>query len=507
MLPRFGYSLLTGATGLVGSVLLRDLLRRGERVAVLVRPSRLQSGAERIESSLQHWESLGGDPIPRPVCLSGDVNAPDLGLDADAQQWVARHCTRVIHNAAIVKFTAAGRDSEIWRTNLGGTRNTLELCRTLGVREFHYMSTAYVCGRRQGVIRESELEMGQEFRNDYEHSKCLAEVLIRAADFIAPPTIYRPAVISGDSETGFTNTFHGINAYMRLLHVLLTNTQPDSVGRRFAPLRIALDGNEPRNVVPVDWVSATVCDLLDNPACRGRTFHLAPQIPLTPASFFAAAYSYFNAYGYEFCGRGWEIDANPTRFEQAFLEHRTPYEDYEHSDPQFETTNLNRYARSSPCPSINEEVMHRYFRFGTQDRWGKRPPRSRRVDVWAEDLLRQSIEGFGHQWSHRMLPESTLGLNVVGPGGGQWRVDFDSCQVPTVRPGLPRGSQPVVRLSVNKLARLLGRSRKTERQRETFREECSAAFQVRRSRRLLRGLAAALDSDRFARHAMPLRAG
>ena len=374
MRPSLGYTLLTGATGLVGSMLMRDLLRKGQRVAVLVRPTRQQTGEERIESILQYWESHGGHPIARPVCLQGDVTELSLGLDADRQQWLARHCTRVIHNAAVVKFTTSHRHSELWKTNLDGTRHVLELCRELGLRDFHYMSTAYVCGRRQGVIREAELEMGQEFRNDYEHSKYLAEKLIRAADFIAPATIYRPAVIAGDSRTGFTSTFHGINAYMRLLHALISKTRPDAEGRRYAPLRIALDGNERRNVVPVDWVSETVCHLLDNPANRGRTFHLAPRTPITPRKFFDAAYRYFNAHGYEFCGRDWGSSADTTVSERAYQAHLKPYEDYEHTDPHFDTANLDRFAGDVPCPTIDETVLHRYLRFGEQGRWGKRPP-------------------------------------------------------------------------------------------------------------------------------------
>ncbi|RIK70082.1 MAG: hypothetical protein DCC67_20950, partial [Planctomycetota bacterium] len=75
------YTLLTGATGLVGSMLLRDLLSRGNRVAVLVRPSRKQSSAERIESIVRYWQRQQARPLPRPVCLVGDVAEPNVGLD------------------------------------------------------------------------------------------------------------------------------------------------------------------------------------------------------------------------------------------------------------------------------------------------------------------------------------------------------------------------------------------------------------------------------------------
>ena len=64
------YTLLTGATGLVGRYLVRDLLLNGHDLAVVVRPSRRQTPRERMEEILQHWErELGASVAPagRPV--------------------------------------------------------------------------------------------------------------------------------------------------------------------------------------------------------------------------------------------------------------------------------------------------------------------------------------------------------------------------------------------------------------------------------------------------------
>jgi thioester reductase-like protein len=490
-----GYTLLTGATGLVGSMLMRDLLRNGKRVAVLVRPKRRQTAAERIESILQFWELRLGERLARPVCVTGDVNSESLGLDAHDQQWLVRHCCRVIHNAAVVEFSATSDKEEPWKTNLGGTRRTLELCRKLGLREFHYMSTAYVCGKREGVIQESQLEMSQGFRNDYEHSKYLAEKLVRTDNYIAPATIYRPVVIGGDSQTGFTNTYHGINVYLRLLHVLMTNTKPDRDGRRHVPLRIALDGTERRNVVTVDWVSETVCRLLDNPAARGRTFHLAPRQPITTREFFDAAYRFFNAHGYEFCGRSWEIAEDKTLSEEAFLAHRAPYEDYEHTDPRFDRTNLDRYAQGLTCQKIDETVLRRYLSFGAEDQWGKRPQQRADVSIWAEPLLRQILADSLRQWPALTQSSTAFGLDIVGAGGGQWQLTFEPSKPPSIHPGLPPDTQPVFRLSVDKLTRLLGVSVAKDSHDSDPNSQVVSLPQVRRNQRLLQRLASYLAKD------------
>ncbi len=52
-----GYLLLTGATGLLGRYLLRELLVSGQRVAVLVRDGRSARAEERIEELTATWES------------------------------------------------------------------------------------------------------------------------------------------------------------------------------------------------------------------------------------------------------------------------------------------------------------------------------------------------------------------------------------------------------------------------------------------------------------------
>ena len=60
------YTLLTGASGLVGGFLMRDLLAGNRRLAVLIRSQRRQTPAERVESVLARWESLLDRPVSHP---------------------------------------------------------------------------------------------------------------------------------------------------------------------------------------------------------------------------------------------------------------------------------------------------------------------------------------------------------------------------------------------------------------------------------------------------------
>lgn len=366
--------LLTGATGLVGQYLVKDLLEKGFPLAVLIRDSKSQSAEERLDSILEFWEL--DDSVERPVCLSGDVTKPNLGLSEPDLAWVSANCDQILHNAAILRFDGADRTEEPWRTNVDGTRNVLEFCKLTGISELDYVSTAYVCGKQDGPILECNLDKQPAFRNDYEHSKFVAEKMVRDCEHIRPARVFRPAVIAGDSESGYTNTYHGIYVYMRLISTLLGLITPDEDGRKYTPFRAAISGDELRNVVCVDWVSHVIAELMVREDSRGETFHLTPKHPMTARELFDAGYKYFNSYGVEYVGPDYNwTNANPTLFEQAYLLDAETYREYEVSDPVFDRTNLEKFLPDSPSPKIDEEMLIRFWEYGESDRWGKRTRR------------------------------------------------------------------------------------------------------------------------------------
>ena len=131
------YTLLTGATGLVGRYLVRDLLLNGHELAVVVRPSRRQTPRDRMEDILQHWERELGRQLPRPIVLSGDITEPGFGFSADDAAWAKQNCDTIMHSAAILEFYGKDRAGEPWRTNLNGTQNMIDLCRDLNIKDIH----------------------------------------------------------------------------------------------------------------------------------------------------------------------------------------------------------------------------------------------------------------------------------------------------------------------------------------------------------------------------------
>ncbi len=372
-----GHVLLTGGTGLLGRYLVRDLLLRGHSVAALVRGTGNETAQERLDAILRMWEAELGGALPAPVLLKGDVTEEGLGLDRQARSWVADNCSAVMHSAALLLFEPTA-EGEPRRTNIGGTREVLALTKELGLSEFHYISTAYVSGRRPGLILESELDRGQTFRNVYEESKFEAEKMVREADHLRSLTVYRPAVIAGDSQTGYTSTYHGLYLYLKLISVLASNVAQGPENE--TPLTLDMTGDEQRNIIPVDWTSAVIVRLFEDPTAQGKTFHLAPEHPLTPRQIVAAASKRFGVGGVIFRGRPNGIPAALDALAVDWRENVVPYKEYELTDPTFDRTNLRAHVPDLPCPVIDYEMLDRFWRFAEGDRWGRRPSRRAKSD-------------------------------------------------------------------------------------------------------------------------------
>ncbi len=459
------YWLLTGVTGLVGQYLLKDMLRAGLPVAVLVRPGKKESAHQRIEAILQRWEATLDVLLPRPVILVGDVKTPGLGLKPEQESWVRQHVGLFLHNAAILKFFGPCHTGEPWQTNVVGTQNVLDFVQAVGIERFHYVSTAYVAGRQETLVREDDYPTNPVFRNDYEHSKWVAEGLVRAAKLRKPPTIYRPVVIAGDSNTGYTSTYHGLYLYLRTMALLVPQQQRDEQGKLMTKIRLPMSGDEQRNIVPVQWVSEVITHLLTTKSAHGKTFHLAPQHGITPNELIESCYRYFGSTGVEFCPELEGQRPAENDFASKVFDSIQIYQDYDTSDPHFDRTNLEKYAGHLDCPVLDQTVIEKYLEFGERDRWGKAKsaPPDMSVDgkVFVErlaeeigDLLQQlplsGVEtGAGSSLSQARTQR--ISFQLLGPGGGPFTVSVSASGQTRVQTGLVAQPTVLLQMSVRSL--------------------------------------------------------
>ena len=262
---------ITGFPGFIANRLLERLARKDCDFILLVQPSLLTRAAEEIA---RISELTGRAPSDFRV-IEGDISEPDLALKASDLELVRQQTTRVFHLAAV--YDLAVPRNLAFRVNPGGTKNVLALARSLPhLRQFHYVSTCYVAGKREGLILETELQHDAGYRNYYEQSKYLAELEVESAKSELPITIHRPAVVCGHSQTGETGKYDGV---YYLIHYLL---------RWPSGLSLINIGNHEvsLNLVPVDFVVDAMATLTFEESAIGKTLQLADPAPLTTYQLF-----------------------------------------------------------------------------------------------------------------------------------------------------------------------------------------------------------------------------
>lgn len=241
--------LVTGASGFLGAEVTARLTAAGHSVLAV-----LHHNGDLVRNNGRRLTAAPGALTP----ITGDITRPGLGL-SDADRRLAATADRIVHCAAVTDFGL--RPERYERVNVDGTRHVLGVALAARTPLVH-VSTAYVCGERDGIAYEDELDLGQRPANEYERSKLAAETLVRkaAADGL-PVTVIRPSVVTGATRTGRVRDLKTIYPVLRVLTRGLVRTVP---GRHDAVL----------DLVPIDRVADLVADAaLRFRDAEGRTLH------------------------------------------------------------------------------------------------------------------------------------------------------------------------------------------------------------------------------------------
>jgi hypothetical protein len=297
-----------------------------------------------------------------------------------------------------------------------------------------------------------DLDRGQQFHNAYEHSKFEAERRVRQARRVRA-TVYRPSVIVGDSRTGYTSAYHGFYRFIELATRLAEPAGPVVAGTtaRRLPIRLPFTADEPRNVVPVDYVAQAVVRLLHRPDCHGQTFHLVSQRPVPVRLIKEAAEEVLNVGGTRWAGPG--VLACPSRLERLFLDHLREYWPYFHGDPVFDCRNLRAALPEWPPAAVDRDTLKRLIRFAVADNWGDRAARAHcnGTDHRSGVSCAHYIEEFFPLAARQSTLSRTAGLNLVialdirGPGGGKWSCEWVQGELASVERGLDASAEVVYR--------------------------------------------------------------
>src|SRR5262245_59338062 len=148
--------LLTGATGFLGSHVVRQLVEAGHSVRAVVRRDPVE-------------------PLPAVEYLRGDV------LDPASLKAAAGGCEAAIHAAAELSFRPRdfARQREV---NVQGTRNVLEAARAGGVRRFVHTSSVSAIGRTgKSGVSDEDARYDWPIGFNYNETERDAEEIVRRA--------------------------------------------------------------------------------------------------------------------------------------------------------------------------------------------------------------------------------------------------------------------------------------------------------------------------------------
>lgn len=321
--------LVTGAAGLVGGEVCARLVAAGHRVTGLVHRTR-------------EVRANDGSPVAVAGMVQGDVSQPRFGWDEAQWAEIAGQHDLLVHCAASVRFDLAEEDYHA--VNVGGVAHALALAQA-GSMGFLHVSTAYVCGQRDGPIGEHDPLPASGFANGYEASKAAGERLVRASGL--GWAIARPSIVVGEHASGAIRQFDTTYAAFKLIAEGRVRHMPARAGATL-------------DFVPLDHVAAGIVAIAGRmEQAAGGTYHLVSGQPLPVERFTGAigAYPQFHE----------PVLVAPEAFDPATLpalERRLYariaglYASYFQRDPHFGDAAF-RALTGKACPSTGEAYIRR----------------------------------------------------------------------------------------------------------------------------------------------------
>ena len=335
---------ITGFPGFIAGKLVERQASSQTQFYLLVQKNFVEKAMQEIRKITAETKT----PLENFAIIEGDITQENLGMSAEDWATVADEITSIYHLAAV--YDLAVKKNVGYSVNVDGTKHVNELVKTAkNLKRYNYISTCYVAGKRMGLVRENELEHDAGFHNFYDETKYFAEVEVEKLKKDYPVTIFRPAVVVGDSKTGETVKYDGIYYVINYI-------------RKFPSLfRLINVGNDDVkvNLVPVDFVVDGILALAKDDEAIGKTIALADPDPMTTAGA-------CDAISEAICGKRSVAKLPASLMEKILLLPFTPafsglpHEGvpYFFSPQEFETTETTRLLSKHgiACPKFSDYV-------------------------------------------------------------------------------------------------------------------------------------------------------
>lgn len=251
---------VTGATGFIGKRLVKKLLeRKGAKVYFLIR----KESAGKVAALREYW----GVSAARAIAVHGDLTRKKLGVSAEDIKKLKGEISAFYHLAAVYDLEA-DEESQI-AVNIDGTRNTVEFAKAIDAGHFHHVSSIAAAGLYEGVFREDMFKEAENYDHPYFRTKHESEKIVRD-ECKLPWTVFRPAMVVGDSLTGEMDKIDGPYYFFKLIQRI----------RKLLPSWMPMVGLEGGriNIVPVDFVVNSLDYISHHEHASGKCFHLVDPV-------------------------------------------------------------------------------------------------------------------------------------------------------------------------------------------------------------------------------------
>ncbi len=196
--------LLTGATGFLGSFLLKQLIQGTDaKIYCIVRAETEADGIRRIEDRQEKFQITDCPLNQRMQVLCGDLGKERFGFDQDVYDALSRQIDTVFHCGAIVDWMKPYMSLK--KTNVGGTVEAIKFCSTHKIKQLHYVSSLAVLPliEERPKWLESDQPDPEKLTNGYAQSKWVAERLcLEARNLGLPVNIFRFDYVAASTATG-----------------------------------------------------------------------------------------------------------------------------------------------------------------------------------------------------------------------------------------------------------------------------------------------------------------
>lgn len=244
---------INGANGYVASHFILELLERNYEVIALIRKNGESTPEERINKALAEITDGRYLPSKNLKVYPYSLVEEDCAIPQNLLKEIFSTETDYFHFAASLKYDAKSKE-EIFRTNITGMENSVRMFSRHAApgSRFFMVSTAYSCGRHDGLFKEVFYEDNEDitaFRNYYEQSKRFAENVVKThiRENHLPGHVIRLSQVVGDNRTGVTKTDYGIFDFARRVYNL-SHRHPDRT------IRIKIDPEATQNLIAINTV-------------------------------------------------------------------------------------------------------------------------------------------------------------------------------------------------------------------------------------------------------------